>query len=127
MNQHTKTRVGGPVAAGAVVLLALQVLQGAINSFNPRVSVTILIAVLAGFTTYAVNRYRSVGQAELEQREQAKALRRALRAWPPQRVVDSDPYRVGVVSPRRTNGDPDPSNPYAKRDVDGPLRAALKH
>ena len=119
-------RVGAPVAAGAVVLVVLQILQSTIGSFNPRWIVTAFITAAVGLATVAVNRYRARRQEDLERQGHAEALQRALRSWPLEKAQKADPYRLGVFPPRRGDARFSPRSQYLERGVDSRLRDALR-
>lgn len=113
---------GTAAIVAAVAAAVLQVLQQSIAAFNPRSIVTALIVVAAFFAGLAAARMRSRHAARGVFEARRRHLRMLLGAWPAPHARDADPLRLGVFPSRR---DLQEDTPYVKRDLDGPVRAAM--
>jgi hypothetical protein len=126
--QGTSEARGQVVRTGAVTAVALTVvvallqgLQGVVSSFNPSWAVTALLALAGIGASLVVQRLaarRSEAQAD---RERRALLRASLRTWPLAPLADVSDDALGVFPRRRSLGDA----PYAERDLDRQLGAAL--
>ena len=113
--------VFGAAALGLVVAL-LQGLQSVVGTFNPRWEVTALF-VVAGLGVSTLVQRLAARRAEAEaERARHNTLSSSLLEWPLPRLADVRTDRLGVFPPRRGHED----GRYAAREVDPPLRAALK-
>jgi hypothetical protein len=115
----TAARAG---AVFAVTLVVLQILQQVVGAFNPRASVSALIALTAATATFALDRLRQGRQAV---QERHAALDEALRFWPLRRLGDVDRRRLGVFPAKLEHGEP-ADRLYLPGDIDEQLRAAVK-
>ncbi len=105
----------GAGAAGGLALAAL-VLPQLASTLNPtHLGLALLTIALALLT--------SAGQRWVERYKQERALRNAMRVWPPERMGVADPATLGVYPPRTASGEPEP---YRPRDEDTSLREALQ-
>jgi hypothetical protein len=114
----TAARAG---AVFAVTLVVLQVLQQVVGAFDPRPSVSALIALTAATATFALDRLRQGRQAVGERHA---ALDAALRFWPLRRLGDVDRRRLGVFPARVDGGEP-ADRLYLPRDLDARIRDAI--
>jgi hypothetical protein len=111
----------GAVALGVAVAL-LQALQGVVGSFNPRWQVTALFA-LAGICASLLVQRLTVRRSEARAAAERDALLRStLRQWPVARLAETPDDQLGVFPRCRRDGD----GPYAARELDEPLRDALR-
>jgi hypothetical protein len=118
-------RAGTAARAGAVfalTLAVLQVLQQVVGAFNPRPSVSALIALTAATATFALDRLRQGRQAVSERDGRLDA---ALTFWPLRRLREVDRRRLGVFPPRLVDGEPADAA-YVPRPLDARLRDAIR-
>jgi hypothetical protein len=118
-------RAGTAARAGAVfalTLAGLQVLQQVVGAFDPRASVSALIALTAATVTFALDRLRQGRQAVNERDGRLDA---ALTFWPLRRLREVDRRRLGVFPPRLLDGAPADAD-YVPREIDARLRAAIR-
>lgn len=115
----TAARAG---AVFAVTLVVLQVLQQVVGAFDPRASVSALIALTAATATFALDRLRQ-GRQSVQERH--ATLDAALRFWPLRRLREVDRRRLGVFPPRLVDGEPADAS-YLPRQLDVELREAVK-
>ncbi len=115
----TAARAG---AVFAVTLVVLQILQQVVGAFNPRASVSALIALTAASATFALDRLRQGRQAV---QERNAALDAALRFWPLRRLGEVDRRRLGVFPARLERGEP-ADRLYLPGELDDRIRDAVK-
>jgi len=115
----TAARAG---AVFAVTLVVLQILQQVVGAFNPRASVSALIALTAATATFALDRLRQGRQAV---QERNAALDAALRFWPLRRLGEVDRRRLGVFPAKVEHGEP-ADRLYLPGEQDLELREAVK-
>jgi hypothetical protein len=115
----TAARAG---AVFAVTLVVLQILQQVVGAFNPRASVSALIALTAAAATFALDRLRQ-GRQSVQERH--NALDAALRFWPLRRLGEVDRRRLGVFPAKLEHGEP-ADRLYLPGEVDEQLRDAVK-
>lgn len=108
-------------AAAAVTLAAVAVLElveQVASAFELRPWVNVLIVAAVALATLAASLIRQRGQRERE-------LDSALRCWPLPRMAEVDRLRLGVF-PLRRGAEGTPEAEYVGRDLDGPIRDALR-
>jgi hypothetical protein len=91
----------------AVTLVVLRVLQQVVGAFDPRPSVSALIALTAATATFAPDRLRQ-GRQSVQRRH--GRLDAALRFWPLRRLGEVDRPRLGVF-PRGSTAARRPTRP----------------
>lgn len=122
--ERRPARRGALVAAlTAIALGGLQLLQGAVGSFNPSWLVKLLIATAGVCATAAVTRHAAVRKQRDERDLREQLRRRSLRIWPLRSFEAADAQALGVFPARR---DVERTTYVARAKVDGPLRAALR-
>ena len=117
--RNTAARAG---AVFAVTLVVLQILQQVVGAFNPRASVSALIALTAATATFSLDRLRQGRQAV---QERDAALDAALRFWPLRRLGDVDRRRLGVFPAKLEHGEP-ADRLYLPGALDEQIRQAIK-
>lgn len=114
-------RAGGPaVAIAAIGFAVLQAAQSLAGSFNPRIEVMALIAVVLLTATLVLQRLRTRDGEAMAAGERGERLKHSLRIWPVMGLDDSGPDALGLFPPRR-----DLDDHYIPRDADGAIRQAL--
>jgi hypothetical protein len=114
------------VGAGAVAVVAMQLLQQVAGAFDPRPEVQTLTALTVALAGLTLTRTRYVLARRAQEREREERLAGWLGAWPPGTISELDPVALGVFPPR---ADLELGEgllpPYLGRDADDAVCGAL--
>ncbi len=114
------------VGAGAIAVVAMQLLRQVAGAFDPRPEVQALTALTAALAGLTLERTRHVLTRRAQEREREERLAGWLGAWPPGTISELDPVALGVFPPR---ADLEIGEgllpPYFGRDADDAVCGAL--
>lgn len=115
------------LGAGAIALLAVQLLQQAADAFHPRPMVRVALTVTVAFAGLVLERSRFLGSRRTQARARTRRVSAALREWPPRAFDRTDPWSLGVF-PARAHLELDEHGlpPYVARGADPDLSHAVK-
>ena len=103
---------------GGAAFGLIQILQATIGAFSPRAIVSVLLALCIGLAGSTLGRARQRGV-------RARRFAGLLRVWPLRRIADSDGLALGVFPPREL-ATSDGLPRYVPREIDAPLREAMR-